>query len=260
MKRAQPADSLLVIDIGNSRIGLAVWDAEGLHHVQRVPTAQPNTWPVALDAICQAAGRTPTQAVLGSVAPETTGRFATLVEERCGLAAFRVRDDLPLPLPLEIDNPLEVGVDRVCCAAAAWDRTRGTCAVASFGTATTIDCVSADGSFLGGVILPGLDMSCEALYDHTAQLPRVTPAAPNGPFARNTHDAIVNGVCYAAAGALREVVERFATELREWPRLVVTGGNALLVSGLADFIDAVIPDLCLLGIALTYQHAVAAAE
>jgi len=256
MTRLPPVDALVAIDIGNTRIGLGRWDADGVHDVSRVATTQPKSWPAALKQMWSTApGDHPPTVVMGSVAPEVTREFGALVRETWGLTPLCVRDDLPLPMPLRIDNPHEVGVDRVCCAAAAYDRVQDTCAVASFGSAITIDCVSADGEFLGGAILPGLEMSCEALHHYTAQLPRVAPGLPNGPFAKNTHDAIVNGVSYAAAGALREIVERFAIELRQWPYLVITGGNAGLVHELADFVDAVVPDLCLMGIALTYCKA-----
>jgi type III pantothenate kinase len=127
--------------------------------------------------------------------------------------------------------------------------------VASFGTAITIDCVSADGRFMGGAILPGLDMSFEALHEGTAALPQVEVETPGGAIGRNTHDAIVNGVVYGAVGALRELVERYATELGHWPQLVITGGNAGLVRQLADFVDSVVPDLCLMGVALAYRRA-----
>lgn len=127
--------------------------------------------------------------------------------------------------------------------------------MASFGTAITVDCVSEEGHFLGGAILPGFDLSCQALHEGTAQLPRVSPTTPGAVFGKNTHDAIINGVAFGAAGALREIVERYATELREWPKLVITGGNAPLIAELVDFVDAVVPDLCLMGIALAYREA-----
>ena len=104
-------------------------------------------------------------------------------------------------------------------------------------------------------ILPGLDISCEILHLRTAKLPHVAPAVPKNVFAKNTYDAIVNGVLYAAVGALREVVERFATELHSWPKLVITGGRAPLVAQVADFVDAHVPDLCLMGVALAYRKA-----
>lgn len=256
MKPPRPVDALLAIDIGNTRIGMAVWDRDGLHDVQQIAAAEPETWRTALEHTWSQAGRYQRRSVvIGSVAPEHTRRLTPLIAEVCGTTPLRVRDDLPLPLPVDVDQEGEVGVDRVCCAAAAHERTGGVCAAASFGTAITIDCVSASGRFLGGVILPGMETSCAALHEHTAQLPLVKLATPDDPFGRNTHDAIVAGVCYAAVGALREIVERFATKLGEWPQLVVTGGNAPIICELADFVDAVVPDLCLVGIALAYRRA-----
>lgn len=256
MNPLPPADALVVIDIGNTRIGLGVCDGDGVHDVVRVPADEPQAWPEAIARVWSATSDARQRAiVIASVAPQQTARMAAMVEEQTGMTPLRIREDVPLPLPLEIDNPDEVGVDRVCNAAAAFERVGGACAVAAFGTAITIDCVSEEGHFIGGAILPGLEMSCAALHAHTAQLPEVHPADPQGPFARNTHDAIVNGVAYAAVGALREIVERFATSLGAWPQLIVTGGNATIVSNLADFVDAVVPDLGLMGIALAYRRA-----
>lgn len=255
MSVVEQADALLAIDIGNTRLGLGIWDSDGIHDTQRVALDQPDAWRPALQEAWGAMDARTRAVVIASVNPLSTVRVQTLVEAVSGLAALRVRDDLPLPMPLDIENGLEVGVDRVCSAAAAFERIGGACAVASFGTAITVDCVSADGRFLGGAILPGLQMCCDALHDCTAQLPRVKPRVPTDVFAKNTHDAIVNGVSYGVLGALREIVERFATELREWPKLVITGGNAGLMAELSDFVDAVVPDLCLMGIALAYRKA-----
>ncbi len=255
-KRLEPVDAVLAVDVGNTRIGIGVWDDDGLHQASHVHNDQPSTWGPALEsAWADTRGAKKRAIVIGSVSPPVARQFADLAIGACDCEPLMIRDDLPLPLTLDLENPREVGVDRVCAAAAAFDRMREPCAVASFGTATTIDCVSADGRFLGGVILPGLEISCEALHAHTAKLPRVSPATPTGVFAKNTYDAIVNGVVYAAVGALREIVERFATELKQWPKLVVTGGSAPLVAEASDFIDAHVPDLCLMGIALTYRKA-----
>jgi type III pantothenate kinase len=255
MALVEPADALLAIDIGNTRIGLGIWDSDGLHDSRRLAIGRPAEHRPAIEEAWRAMNGGRQAVVIGSVNPQCTPQVQELVEAVSGLSAVRVRDDLPLPMPLDIDNPREVGVDRVCSAAAAYERIRGACAVASFGTAITVDCVSDAGHFLGGAILPGLQMSCDALHSGTGQLPRVTPRAPAAVFARNTHDAIVNGVVFGVLGALREIVERYATELREWPQLVITGGNAPLVAELVDYVDAVVPDLCLMGIALAYRAA-----
>ncbi len=250
-----PADGLLVIDIGNTRVAAGIWDSDGLHDAHRAPVSDADACRKALQQTWGAMQNGRRAAVLASVNPGGAARVSDLIEEVSGLQALRVRDDLPLPMPVELDSRDEVGVDRICCAAAAFERIGGACAVASFGTALTVDCVSAEGVFLGGTILPGFQLCCDALHRGTAQLPQVTLVAPTSTFGRNTHDAIVNGVTYGLVGALREIVERFATELREWPHLVLTGGNAALVAEHADFVDAVVPDLSLIGIALAHRKA-----
>lgn len=254
--KSATADSLLAIDIGNTRIGMAVSDGDGLHDTQRVAVAEPPTWKRAIEETWAATGGSGARAVvIGSVRPQTTREIVELVTLVCDVDPIRVRDDLPLPMPLDIDNPAEVGVDRVCAAAAAYERVREACAVASVGTALTIDCVSREGRFMGGTILPGLDMAFAALHERTAALPRVRVRDCASPFGRNTDDAIAAGVLYGAVGALREIVERFATELGAWPNLVLTGGNAALLARHADFVDSVVPDLCLMGVALAYRRA-----
>jgi len=255
MALVEPADALLAIDVGNTRIGLGIWDGDGLHDSRRLTLDQPAEHRAAFEDLWQTMNGGRRAVVIGSVNAAHTARVQELIEEISGLAALRVREDLPLPMPVDVQNPSEIGVDRVCSAAAAFERVRAACTVASFGTAITVDCVSDAGRFLGGTILPGMQMSCDALHGGTCQLPRVAPAIPTAVFGRNTHDAIVNGVVYGALGALREIVERYATELREWPQLVITGGNAPLVAELVDFVDAVVPDLCLMGIALAYRAA-----
>jgi len=255
MMGVEPADALLAIDIGNTRIGLGIWDSDGLHDTRRVALAKPDDWRPALADAWKSIDSRRRAVVIGSVNPKGAMQMQELAEDVSGIAALRIRDDLPLPMPLDIENPEEVGVDRVCSAAAAYDRIGGACAIASFGTAITVDCVSPDGRFLGGAILPGFELSYQALHTGTAQLPRVGNAAPASAFGKNTRDAIVNGVAYGAVGALREIVERFAPELHEWPQLVLTGGNAPLVAELADVVASVVPDLCLMGIALAHRKA-----
>jgi type III pantothenate kinase len=256
MSSIPPADALLTIDIGNTRVGLAICDEDGLHDTRRVATAEPGSWRNALREAWEGTRNAQRRAVvIGSVSPADSERMRALAHEVSGLSPLRIRDDIPFPIPLDIERPEEVGVDRICSAAAAYERIQEACAVASFGTAITIDCVSPDGRFLGGVILPGLELSCAALHDGTAQLPRVHPTSPAGPLGRTTVQAINAGVVFGAVGALREVVERMATELGEWPHLVLTGGNAALIREHADFIDSVVPDLCLMGISLAYRRA-----
>lgn len=251
-----PVEAILAVDIGNSRIGLSVCDDDGPRGTRRVPVGATEQWREAIYDVFGGIDTSQTRAVVvASVNPPITADFCAALEDVCDVVPLRLRDDLPLPMPLLIDTPDEVGVDRVCSAAAAFERLNSACAVASFGTAITIDCVSAKGEFMGGTILPGLQMACEALHEFTAALPRVTPHKPESAFGQRTETAINAGVLYGAAGALREIVERFATDLVAWPPLVLTGGDAPLIRELVDFADAYEPDLCLRGVALAYQRA-----
>lgn len=256
MTRMQPSDAILAVDVGNSRVALAVWRDQRLGPVQRLPGPIRDDWRETLSAIwSETRGARRPVVVIASVNPAQARRLADLLAEVTGQDPLFIRQDVPLPLKMEVDHPGEIGVDRVCAAAAAFDQLQEACAVASFGTATTVDCVSADGRFLGGTILPGVQMSCDALHAGTARLPRIQPTAPRGPFGKNTYEAIAGGVAYMQVGALREIVERFATEMNAWPHLVITGGSAPLVAEIADFVDSHVPDLTLLGVVLAYRKA-----
>lgn len=255
---ASPAacDSVLAIDIGNTRIGLAVWDDDGLRGARRVSTTDESGWADALrGAWGELRGAHRRAVVVSSVVPTATRRVADMVSATLEVDPHIVREDVPLPLPLEIEGVDQVGADRVCSAAAAFDRIQGVCAVASFGTAITIDCVSEAGKFLGGAILPGLSMSARALRAETAQLPQIELVAPSAPFGGTTAAAITNGIVFGAVGAMREIVERFAVELNCWPYLIITGGDAPLIAQHAPFVDSHVPDLCLIGVALAYRKA-----
>lgn len=250
------SEGLVVIDVGNTRVGIGIWDEDGVHDVQRCANNVEASWHEPLrTAWDRVKHRKHPAIVIGSVVPRLAIEICDRAAAWFEVDALRVRDDLEFPMKLVIDNTAEVGVDRVCSAAAAFERLNGACAVASFGTAITIDCVSATGEFLGGSILPGLQMSCNALHASTAALPRIIPVAPTGPFGKSTATAIGEGVTMAAVGAMREIVERFATELGRWPQLVLTGGDAPLIREQADFVDYVVPDLCLMGVALAYRKA-----
>ncbi|MBN1347310.1 MAG: type III pantothenate kinase [Phycisphaerae bacterium] len=193
--------------------------------------------------------------VASSVAPKLLERFVGSVDAVLGEEVLVIGRQVDLPIPIALDAPEKVGVDRVCAAAAAHAQLGEACVVADFGTAITIDLVGDDGVFMGGTILPGLRLSCLSLQEHTAALPfveRIVAAAH--PWGRDTREAINNGVLFGAVGALREVAERYATELGRWLPLIATGGGAELIAKEANFVDRVVPDLTLRGIALAYHR------
>jgi type III pantothenate kinase len=121
--------------------------------------------------------------------------------------------------------------------------------VVDLGTAITVDCVSSDGVFLGGAILPGMRMQARALHEGTAKLPEVELAEPEGVFGADTVEAIRSGIVVGVRGAVRTLVEAYASELNQWPIVVTTGGDADLFGNPEGIVQAQAPPLCLLGIA-----------
>ena len=229
---AQPV-SILACDVGNTRVALAealrqLWD--------ELPA--------------------PRKIVAASVSPPNLAILERAAARAVpGEPVLLIGRDVPLPIALDVEEPARVGVDRLCSAAMAYEQLGEACVVADFGTAITVDCVSPDGVFLGGAILPGLRLGAAALHAGTAALPRVEPRRPDWVFGKNTEQAIIGGLVHGARGALRGLTEAYATELGLWPLLIVTGGDAELIATHEEggIIHAVVPDLCLRGIALAYH-------
>ena len=242
------------MDIGNSHVGVGAVRDGKLGAIFRIGADDLGEVGARLaDAWQGLSGGKKRRVVCSSVHPELLERVRRAVGEHLAVEPLIIGRDVDFPLELAIDNPENVGADRVCSAAAAHEKVKGSVAVADFGTAITIDCVSAKGVFLGGTILPGLAMSAGALHDGTASLPLVPVRAPARACGRDTAEAISSGILLGAIGALREIVERFATELGEWPHLVVCGGDAEAIAAECDFINSVVPDLCLRGVVLAYR-------
>jgi type III pantothenate kinase len=166
-----------------------------------------------------------------------------------------VGENLEPPISVDLSEPTQVGTDRLCAAAAAYAKVKGACVVADIGTATTIDLVSDNGVFLGGTIVPGIKLCARALHEHTAQLPLVEEVGSGETLGKDTAAAIRNGVFAMMCGALREITERYATDIGKWPPLILTGGDARKVADACDFVDALGEDLSLDGLALAYELA-----
>jgi type III pantothenate kinase len=256
---------ILACDCGNSSISFACAQGETL-------TARQTFRLGALDGLGEALRRLwepmdePKQVVAASVSPAALRALEAAVLEATGQEVLVVGRDLPLPIETALPQPEAVGTDRLCAAVAAFDRLGAACVVADYGTAVTIDCVSAEGVFLGGAILPGLRTGAKALHQATAQLPEIDPAdsgQPDWTFGTNTRDAIRGGLIYGARGALREFVEAYATQLGAWPTVLLTGGDATLIcphAGENELVQAVVPDLTLRGVAIAYYKTLLRSE
>lgn len=247
--------SLLILEIGNSHVSVATWIKGHIptncrfdrDRLDQVVAHTAEAWE-ALPA------ETIKAIAAASVVPAVLDELRKKLADSMDLPVQAVGHELRLPIETRVDHPEAVGVDRLCCAAAAYDRIRQACVTASFGTAITIDCIDNDGVFLGGAIMPGLALQARSLHEWTAQLPEAAVEPPEAIYGTSTEQAIRHGIIYGVAGALREITERYATQLGAWPQLVATGGNVELISNYCDFIDNVVPDLCVRGIALAYRR------
>lgn len=249
------AAGLVLMDIGNTCVSAAIWesgergkaDHAATENMALVVELLRQKW----DTLAQDNKRA---VVICSVCPSVLEKLKSLSRTRGISPLLVVGEGLALPMGVDLAEPHKVGTDRICAAAGAYVKVKSACVVADFGTALTIDLVSDDGVFLGGTIMPGLALSVKALHEHTALLPLVEVGPTNETLGKDTQGAIRNGIFAMMRGAMREVVEGYATEIGKWPTLVVTGGDARLVAGTCDFVDHVCDDLVLDGLVLAYQQ------
>ncbi len=256
-----PEAPVTIIAIGNSRTALAIWADGQVAAVVRVDTGDMGAFDDAFEALARSMPRgRPAAAVVSSVVPSALEKVRERIETLIDRTALVIGEQVALPIDVALAEPLKVGVDRLCNAAAAYERLKHSCVVIDFGTAVTVDLVDDDGVFQGGAILPGLKLQLAALRDHTAQLPDVPVEIPEDPIGRSTREAMQNGVCRGLCGAVRGLVEAYATKINHWPQTVATGGDAVLLAPHCDFLDNVVPDLCLRGVGLAYSRRIAGAE
>jgi pantothenate kinase, type III len=254
---------LLCVDVGNTQIALGVYDdhADG----PRPPVVR--DWRMRTDPrMTSDELDVAFTALLGPYAPRITGIAAlstvpSLLRELRMMLARRgdphviVGPGVRTGVPLLVDNPREVGADRVMNTLAAHAIHNTACVVVDFGTSTNIDVVSAKGEFLGGAIAPGIEISMEALATRAAALRTVELVQPRSVIGKNTVEALQSGVLYGFAGQVDGLVRRIVAELgrRAGPVTVIgTGGLAPLMQGISETITEYVPDLTLAGLRLTY--------
>ena len=240
---------LLTVDIGNTTVAVAAFAGERLAFLRRLPsdTALDGPgWQTALKELL--AGTGPVRGcALASVVPDLTPRVAQAITAVTGVPVLTVDKHTPTGLPLGSYDAKNLGMDRVVDCVAALSRYAPPLAVFDMGTATTLSVVGADGIFLGGMILPGLSLSLNALSARAAQLPPITLSPPEGLIGTNTERCMRYGALYGAAGAIEGIVRRLEKELGELT-VVLTGGNSTLVRPLLGIPAAWEPHLTFLGL------------
>jgi type III pantothenate kinase len=193
--------------------------------------------------------------IVSSTVPQLSEQWTAMAERYLGHEMLVVGPAIRTGMPIRIDNPHEVGADRLVNAVAAYERVRDTCIVVDFGTAITYDAVSAAGEYLGGIITPGVEISIDALYDRAAKLPKVELAEPRSLIGKSTVDAIRSGIVYGFAGQVDGIVRRLRDELGADTSVIATGGLAnALVPFVRETIDEVDDMLTLIGLRLIWQR------
>lgn len=255
--RDESVAPVAVLDVGNTSIGVGLWRDGKVSDRQTLVEGVEQVGACLKGFASQGSTGFLGAVVLSSVVPATATALCAWIEKELSLVPWRIGREVALPIEVAVPHPERVGVDRICTAAAAYSRAKQACVVVDFGTAITVDVVDDGGAFLGGSIFPGLALQARALHDYTAQLPQVIPSKPDEVIGRDTAGAIRSALYHGTSGAVRGIVEAYATHLGRWPPVVATGGDAALIAEACDIFDAIVPDLCLLGVGLAYDQHVA---
>jgi type III pantothenate kinase len=255
---------LLAIDVGNTQSHFGLFDGEELVAHWRFATAADQTsdeLAVRTSSLIALEGRELREidgSIVSSVVPQLTPEYAAMCERYLNRPCLIVGTGLSTGMPIRLDNPRELGADRLVNAVAAFQRLGGPCAVADFGTAITFDVVSADGEYLGGVIGPGVEISMEALAERTAKLPPIELGEPlgepGGVIGKSTHASLQSGIVYGFAGAVDAIARRVQRELGAETRFVATGGHAAAIVPFCEMIDEVDDLLTLTGLRLIWER------
>ena len=263
-ERASADSLLLTIDVSNTGIKFGLYPIAGgpLLARWRIATVREKTtdeYAMLLAQLCAHVGIELEQisdVIMASVAPPLTPVFQELAASYLKREAIVITHELSIGVPLLVDNPWETGADRMISALAAHQLYGGPAIVIQFGTATSFDCVSAEGAFLGGAIAPGLGISADALAHAASRLYQVELAPPPAALGTNTVHSMQSGIVFGHVGLVEGLVGRLRTELPggEQAKVIAHGGLADLMARVTPSIDIVDPNLILAGLRIAYQR------
>ena len=255
---------LLAVDIGNTQSHLGLFDGVDLVEHWRFATQAEETadeLAVRVSTLIDLRGIDLARidaSIVSSVVPQLTPEYAGMCDRYLRGECLIVGPGVKTGMAIKLDNPRELGADRLVNAVAAFDRFGGACAVTDFGTAITFDIVSAAGEYLGGVIGPGVEISMQALAERTAKLPPIELGEPlgepGGVIGKTTQASLQSGIVYGFAGAVDAIARRVQRELGDETRFVATGGHAASIVPFCEMIDEIDDLLTLTGLRLLWER------
>jgi type III pantothenate kinase len=251
---------LLVIDCGNTNVVFAVRDGTSWRGTWRIRTEAQRTcdeYGVWLMSLIEHAGlkcEDISAAVIGTVVPAALYHLRRMCRDWFSIEPLVARSTLDWGFDIRVNNPAEVGADRLLNTLAAHQRFTGPLIIVDFGTATTFDVVDKDGAYLGGVICPGINLSLEALHQAAAQLPRIGIARPQAVIGRQTVPAMQSGVYWGYVAMVEGLVARIKAEYGGPMKVVATGGLASLLAEGTMVIEQIDPDLTLDGLRMLAER------
>jgi type III pantothenate kinase len=250
---------LLTIDVGNTNTVLGLFDGENLIKSWRVKTDPRSTSDeMSLQINALVHGYVITGLSICSTVPASLRELRTMIATYfSSLPTTIVEPGTKTGVPLLVDNPKEIGADRIVNTLAAHTLYGGPAIVVDFGTSTNLDVVSPKGEFLGGALAPGIEISVDALAARAAQLRKVELIRPKNAIGKNTVEALQSGTIFGFAGQVDRLVEKITAELAlsydQAPTVIATGGLAPLVIDVSELIDEYEPDLTLIGLRLIHE-------
>jgi type III pantothenate kinase len=250
---------LLCIDIGNTNITLGLYEGDELGPRWRLATTHdrmPDEFGVQLLGLLNHHHITPKKvknAIIASVVPPLTERWVQVCHTYLDCPSRVVDVELETGVNILIDEPTEVGADRVVDAVAAYTLYGGPACIVDFGTATTFDAISSTGDYLGGAIAPGIGIAHDALAQRTAKLPKVDLKPPPSPIGKNTIHAMQSGLLLGYVSLVEGMVSRFKEVLGPATQVIATGGLAELISTETNVIEIVAPWLTLEGLRIIFE-------
>lgn len=257
---ADPNRLLLVVDVGNTNTVYGIFRGDELVESFRLSTDAERTADelgALLIPLFARAGIDPTTAdgvIVSSVVPPLQLTLEHLSVRYFGRAPIFVEPGVKTGMPIRLDNPSQVGADRIVNSVAARELYGAPVVVVDFGTATTFDVVNAAGEYAGGIICPGITISAEALFAHASRLYRVDVRKPDQLIGKNTVAAMQAGIYYGYIGQVDGILERLVAEIPNLKTIVATGGQASLIASGSRYLKNVDPLLTLVGLKLIYER------